>query len=293
MGEFMILNKKYAFLTAFIFSFLSAAVAMENNEDIFNGTYVIKNVHTNKFIGYREKLEQTGNTSVVEDFNWEDMDEYHEGDETVIIHPGIFKESICSIEKSSEGYSIKNHQFEGYLFINTESRVAVWTKGLKTPSANCYFDILKGEDENKDKYFFKSKKFHDYLSFDISLPNKNSNLNRLQKLENSASLVRIDKKLVLSNNKDARIYFTFHPFDPSVFNIHSLTKKKFNFSNVEMMTNNNNIDQNIVPNNNKNIINKKMGPTNVIRTKKKNIDIDQNIVPKHNDKEDDDGNNKN
>ena len=280
MGEFMILKKKYAFLTAFIFSFLSAAVAMENNEDIFNGTYVIKNVHTNKFIGYREKLEQTGNPSFVEDFYWED--EYHEGDETVIIHPGIFKESICSIEKSSEGYSIKNYQFEGYLFIKTESRVAVWTKGLKTPSANCYFDILKGEDENKDKYFFKSKKFHDYLSFDIFSSN---NENRLQKRERG-------KKLFLSENKDNGIYFTFHPFDPSIFNIHSLTKTKVNLWNNATMTNNNNIDQNIVTNNNKNIIKKKMGPTNVIRTKKKNIDIDQNIVPNHNDKEEDDGNNK-
>ena len=277
----MILKKKYAFLTAFIFSFLSAAVAMENNEDIFNGTYVIKNVHTNKFIGYRE---QAGNTSVVEDLGWGEntvltvLSGWGDEDEDVIIHPGILKESICSIEKSIEGYSIKNHQFEGYLSIEKNSRRVVWKKGFSAPSANCFFDILK----EKNSYVFKSKTFHEYLSFDISSQN---NENRLQKKCRG-------KKLFLSENKDNGIYFTFHPFDPSIFNIHSLTKTKVNLWNNATMTNNNNIDQNIVTNNNKNIIKKKMGPTNVIRTKKKNIDIDQNIVPNHNDKEEDDGNNK-
>jgi hypothetical protein len=216
MGKFMIINKKHAFLTAFFFSlsFLPAAFAMEEIKDDFSGTYVVKNVHTNTFIAYGKEFKDVeSKKKCYNDDGYLINTDNIENVIGVTGHSGISKESICSIEKSIEGYSIKNHQFEGYLSIEDKTNTVIWEE---KPSSNCFFQILK--DKDKNKYVFKSKKFYDYLSIDQSNINNVNNNNNLVLYKNN--IVPEGNKIILSKYIDDKIYFTFHPFDGNIFNIH-------------------------------------------------------------------------
>ena len=128
----------------FIFTYISSySIALEDVNDTFTGTYLIKNIKSGEYLRSGE---------YVNDCNKKVRCPFAKSN--------ISEESLFTFEKRAEGYLIKTVHSGEYLYCAMKENWGVISRLSTTITENSYFSLYS---KNCNQYVIKNKKYKEYL----------------------------------------------------------------------------------------------------------------------------------